>query len=116
MRGVQATEHVDLNETGSVQAAEQGDIPKAVDEIGVGYIPKEVDETLSGEHTSQVDVEPRQDFDPFDDFDPFCGEPTRGNETLLEDEMDAYMTNFNSVVDWNVEWLRQTEDIVDEDN
>ncbi|KAI3697722.1 hypothetical protein L6452_30819 [Arctium lappa] len=88
--GVEATEHVELDETGmSVQAAEEGHIPNAVDETGgvqsaeegvipnalyeaeVGYIPKAVDETLSGEHPPKVEVEARQDFDPFGDFDPF---------------------------------------------
>ncbi|KAI3773056.1 hypothetical protein L6452_04254 [Arctium lappa] len=132
-----------FGETGvGVQADEDSHIPNAIDETVVGVqsteegdIPKAIDETLGGQHPSEVEVEPRQDFDPFGDFNPFwCAQEddrqVEGegheqtddedsdysmDETLLVEEMDADMTNFDSVVDWNAEWLGKTEDLVDED-
>ncbi|KAI3706814.1 hypothetical protein L6452_24796 [Arctium lappa] len=74
--GVQAVEDshipnaVDETVVG-VQSAEEGDITNALHEEGVGYLPTAIDETLGGEHPSEVEVEPRQEFDPFGDFNPF---------------------------------------------
>ncbi|KAI3746221.1 hypothetical protein L6452_08645 [Arctium lappa] len=136
--GEQPNEQGNLGETRvGVQSTKKGDIPNVVDETWVGVqgnfgetgvgvqeegdIPKAIDETLGGQHLSEVEVEPRQDFDPFGDFNPFWSaqeddrqvegeghEQTDDedsdynmDETPLAEEMDADMTNFDSVVDWN---------------
>ncbi|KAJ9546885.1 hypothetical protein OSB04_019428 [Centaurea solstitialis] len=103
----------------------------ALDWIGTEEYTPRVDEVVSDrEAEREVDTNLGQESGHDEDFDPFwgLGEPSLGKGPILEDdsdddsdymeeemaEVDVDMSNFSSIIDWNVEWLGSKEELVED--